>query len=307
MLSSSTVSIASRLILAVLCAAVATAAAAQESATLSKIRESGIITLGHRDSQFPFSYLDDAQRPIGYTMDICDRIVDAVQARLGLRDLERRYVQVTSATRIPMVSNGTVDLECGVTTNTVERERQVAFTMTTFVAESRLLSKKSAPVWRLEDLRGKVVTSTVGTTSLAHLQDLYARHGVDMTILASRDDPEAFRLVATDRAAAYAMDDALLRGTIARSAQPDEYVVSNERLSVEPYAIMLAKGDPEFKRLADQVIIGLFKSGEILRLYRRWFQSPTPPRGINLAFPIFPAMLRLVAHPTDSPDPANYP
>jgi glutamate/aspartate transport system substrate-binding protein len=307
MLSSGTVPSASRLILALLCACAAAAAAAQESATLRKIRESGVITLGYRDSQFPFSYLDDAQRPIGYTMDICDRIVDAVQERLGLRDLERRYVQVTSATRIPMVSNGTVDLECGVTTNTAERERQVAFTITTFVAESRLVSKKSAPVWRLEDLRGKVVTSTVGTTSLAHLQELYDKHGLDMTILASKDDPEAFRLVATDRAAAYAMDDALLHGTIARSAQPEDYVVSNERLAVEPYGIMLAKGDPEFKRLADQVIVGLFKSGEIMRLYRRWFQSPTPPRGINLAFPIFPSMLRLIAQPTDSPDPASYP
>ena len=307
MLSSGTVPSASRLILALLCACAAAAAAAQESATLSKIRESGVITLGYRDSQFPFSYLDDAQRPIGYTMDICDRIVDAVQERLGLRDLERRYVQVTSATRIPMVSNGTVDLECGVTTNTAERERQVAFTITTFVAESRLVSKKSAPVLRLEDLRGKVVTSTVGTTSLAHLQELYDKHGLDMTILASRDDPEAFRLVATDRAAAYAMDDALLHGTIARSAEPEDYVVSSERLAVEPYGIMLAKGDPEFKRLADQVIVGLFRSGEIMRLYRRWFQSPTPPRGINLAFPIFPSMLRLIAQPTDSPDPASYP
>jgi glutamate/aspartate transport system substrate-binding protein len=183
----------------------------------------------------------------------------------------------------------------------------VAFTITTFVAESRLLSKKSSPVLRLEDLRGKVVTSTVGTTSLAHLQELYDRRGLDMTILASKDDPEAFRLVATDRAAAYAMDDALLHGTIARSAQPEDYVVSSERLAVEPYGIMLAKGDPEFKRLADHVIVGLFKSGEIMRLYRRWFQSPTPPRGINLAFPIFPSMLRLIAQPTDSPDPASYP
>ena len=307
MLSSGTVPSASRLVIAFLCACAAAAAQAQESATLSKIRESGVITLGYRDSQFPFSYLDDAQRPIGYTMDICDRIVDAVQERLGLRDLERRYVQVTSATRIPMVSNGTVDLECGVTTNTAERERQVAFTITTFVAESRLVSKKSSPVWRLEDLRGKVVTSTVGTTSLAHLQELYDKHGLEMTILASKDDPEAFRLVATDRAAAYAMDDALLHGTIARSAQPEDYVVSNERLAVEPYGIMLAKGDPAFKRLADQVIVRLFKSGEIMRLYRRWFQSPTPPRGINLAFPIFPSMLRLIAQPTDSPDPASYP
>ena len=285
MLSSRIVPIAARLILALACAAVATAAAAQESATLSKIRESGIITLGHRDSQFPFSYLDDAQRPIGYTMDICDRIVDAVQARLGLRDLERRYVQVTSATRIPMVSNGSVDLECGVTTNTAERERQVAFTVTTFVAESRLLSKKSSPVWRLDDLRGKVVTSTVGTTSLAHLQELYATHGLDMTILASRDDPEAFRLVATDRAAAYAMDDALLRGTIARSAQPDDYVVSNERLAVEPYAIMLAKDDPAFLALVRASFERQAADGRLRALYQRWFTDPLPTGG-NMALPM---------------------
>jgi glutamate/aspartate transport system substrate-binding protein len=290
-----------------LCAASASCAFAQDSPTLSKIRESGVITLGVRDERFPFSYLDDAQRPIGYTIDICNRIVDAVQEHLGLRDLERRYVQVDSATRIPMVANGTVDLECGVTTNTVERERDVAFTVTTFVAESRLLSRKAAPVLRLDDLRGKVVTSSVGTTSLAHLQDLYALHGVDMTILAAKDDPEAFHLVATDRAAAYAMDDALLRGTIARSPRPQDYVISDERLAVEPYGIMLSRDDPELKRLADQVIVRLFKSGEILQLYRRWFQSPTPPRGINLAFPIFPSMLRLIAHPTDSPDPASYP
>jgi glutamate/aspartate transport system substrate-binding protein len=301
------VTTAYQLLLALLLAAMSTLACAQGSPTLSKIRESGVITLGYRESSFPFSYLDEAQRPIGYTMDICDRIVDAVQARLGLRDLERRYVQVSSATRMPLVSNGTVDLECGVTTNTAERQRDVAFTVTTFVAESRLLSKKTAPVLRLQDLRGKVVTSTVGTTSLTHLQDLYATHGLDMTILASKDDPDAFHLVETDRAVAYAMDDALLRGTIANSPQPDDYVVSTERLSVEPYGIMLAKGDPEFKRLADHVIIGLFRSGAISHLYRRWFQSPVPPKGVNLAFPIFPSMQRLVARPTDSPDPASYP
>ena len=298
---------ATRLLFAILCAAAASAATAQQSPTLEKIRASGVITLGVRDSQFPFSYLDGAQQPIGYTMDICHRIVDAVRVRLGMADLEQRYVQVTSATRIPMVANGTVDLECGVTTHTAQREREVGFTVTTFVAESRLVSKKSAPVLRLEDLRGKVVTSTVGTTSLAHLQDLYAAHGVDMTILASKDDPEAFHLVATDRVAAYAMDDALLRGTIARSAQPEDYVLSTERLAVEPYGIMLNRNDPEFKQLADHVIIGLFNSGEILQIYRRWFQSPAPPNGVNLAFPIFPAMLRLIAHPTDSPDPASYP
>ena len=299
--------LAARLSIALLLAAACCAAGAAESATLRKIRESGVITLGYREAEFPFSYLDQAQRPVGYTMDICDRIVNAVKLRLNMPDLERRYVQVESPTRIPLVSNGTVDLECGVTTNTVEREREVAFTITTFVAESRLVSKKSAPVMRLEDMRGKVVTSTVGTTSLTHLQELYSTKGLDMTILAAQDDPEAFRLVVTDRAAAYAMDDALLRGTVASQPDPGDYVISSERLSVEPYGIMLTKGDPEFKRLADQVITGLFSSGDIFKLYRKWFQSPIPPKGVNLAFPIFPSMQRLVSHPTDSPDPASYP
>ena len=299
--------LAARLSIALLLAAACCAAGAAESATLRKIRESGVITLGYREAEFPFSYLDQAQRPVGYTMDICDRIVNAVKQRLNMPDLERRYVQVESPTRIPLVSNGTVDLECGVTTNTVEREREVAFTITTFVAESRLVSKKSSPVMRLEDMRGKVVTSTVGTTSLTHLQELYSTKGLDMTILAAQDDPEAFRLVVTDRAAAYAMDDALLRGTVASQPDPGDYVISSERLSVEPYGIMLTKGDPEFKRLADQVITGLFSSGDIFKLYRKWFQSPIPPKGVNLAFPIFPSMQRLVAHPTDSPDPASYP
>ena len=299
--------LAARLSIALLLAAACCAAGGAESATLRKIRESGVITLGYREAEFPFSYLDQGQRPVGYTMDICDRIVNAVKQRLNMPDLERRYVQVESPTRIPLVSNGTVDLECGVTTNTVEREREVAFTITTFVAESRLVSKKSSPVMRLEDMRGKVVTSTVGTTSLTHLQELYSTKGLDMTILAAQDDPEAFRLVVTDRAAAYAMDDALLRGTVASQPDPGDYVISSERLSVEPYGIMLTKGDPEFKRLADQVIIGLFSSGDIFKLYRKWFQSPIPPKGVNLAFPIFPSMQRLVAHPTDSPDPASYP
>lgn len=307
MLSSSAVALVLRLLLPAGFALASLAAHADDSATLRKIRESGVVTIGYRESELPFSYLDASQHPIGYTMDICDRVVDAVEQRLGLRDLERRYVAVTSATRIPMVANGTVDMECGVTTNTVERERDVAFTVTTFVAESRLLSKRSAPVMRLEDMRGKVVTSTVGTTSLTHLQDLYASHGLDMTILPAKDDPDAFRFVVTDRAAAYAMDDALLRGTIARSEAPQDYVVSSARLSVEPYGIMIPKGDPQFKRLADDVITGLFRSGEIWALYKRWFQSPIPPKGITLGLPPFPAMQRLVAHPTDSPDPAAYP
>jgi len=296
-----------KILLGLLCMAVVSgAAAAPDSPTLRKIREAGVITIGHRESSVPFSYLDTSQRPIGYSMAICDRIVEAVKARLGLRDLERRYVAVTSATRVPMVANGTVDLECGVTTNNVERQRLVAFTVTTFVAASRLVSRRSEPVLRLDDLRGKVVTSTVGTTSLRHLQELYASKRLDMRIVAAKDDPEAFRLVETGRATAYAMDDVLLRGTVALSRQPADYVISEEALSVEPYGIMLSKADPEFKRLADQAIVALFKSGEIHKIYRQWFQSPIPPNGINLQLAMHPAMQRVIEKPTDSADPAVY-
>jgi glutamate/aspartate transport system substrate-binding protein len=279
---------------------------AEDSPTLRKIRESGVVTLGYREQSVPFSYLDESQRPIGYSMAICDRIVEAIKARLGVRDLERRLVPVTSATRVPMVANGTVDLECGVTTNNVERQKQVAFTLTTFVAESRLLSKRRAPVMRLEDLRGKNVTSTVGTTSLRHLQELVDARGIPMNIVAARDDPDAFRLVEADRAAAYAMDDVLLRGTIATSRSPADYVISDEALAVEPYGIMLGKGDPVFKKLADDAIARLFASGDIQALYRRWFLAPIPPSQVVIGLPMSEAMKRVVARPTDSPDPAAY-
>ncbi|WP_425500860.1 amino acid ABC transporter substrate-binding protein [Pseudaquabacterium terrae] len=283
----------------------AAADAPADSFTLRKIREVGVISIGYREASVPFSYLDEQQRPVGYSMAICDHVVQAVKARLGLRELESRYVPVSSATRIPLVSNGSVDLECGVTTNNIERQRKVAFSVTTFVAASKLLSKKTQPVARIDDLRGKAVTSTVGTTSLRYLQELADERGIAMRIIAAKDDAEAFRLVETGRAAAYAMDDVLLRGTIAAARKPDDYMVSDEALSVEPYGIMLNRDDPEFKRLVDDTIVGLFKSGEIHRLYRRWFQSQIPG-GINLALPMHPAMRRVVDKPTDSGDPAHY-
>lgn len=278
---------------------------ATESPTLRKIREAGVVSLGYRDSSVPFSYLDGRQRPVGYSMDICERIVEAVRQRLGLRDLERRLVPVNSATRIAMVANGSIDLECGVTTNTMERQRHVAFSVTTFVAASRFASRRDQPVPTLQALRGRTVTSTVGTTSLRHLQDLYTR-GVPMTIVAARDDPDAFRLLESGRVAAYAMDDVLLHGTIAESGHPQDFMVSVDALSVEPYGIVVPKDDPEFKRLVDGAIVGLFRSGEILRLYRQWFQSPIPPHGVNLSMPMSAAMRRVIERPTDSADPAAY-
>lgn len=289
-----------------LCAAPFGAAAAEESIALRKIREAGVISIGHRDTSMPFSYLDERQRPIGYSMSICDRIVEAVRLRLGLHQLERRFVPVTSATRIPLVANGTIDLECGVTTNNLERQKQVAFSVTTFVAASRLLSKKATPIVRVDDLRGKAVVSTVGTTSLRHVQDLNTQRGLDVTVLAGKDDAESFSMVEKDRAAAYAMDDVLLRGSIATSRRPEDFVISDEALSVEPYGVMLRKGDETFKRLVDETIVALFKSGEIHRIYGQWFESPIPPKGIVLGLPMHPALRRAIERPTDSGDPAVY-
>ncbi len=276
------------------------------SLSLRKIREAGVIAIGYREAAVPFSYLDAHQQPIGYSMDICRHIVAAVKRHLKLRDLEIKFVPVTTATRIPLVANETVDLECGVTTNNVERQQQVAFTVTTFVAASRLLSKRASGIASLADLRGKTVVSTVGTTSIRYLKDLNARHGLDVKILAAKDDLEAFRMVENDRVAAYAMDDVLLHASIANAKRPEEFAVSADTLSVEPYGMMLARGDTELKKIADDAIVALFRSGEIHRLYRRWFQTPLPPKGINLNMPMSPALAKAIAQPSDSGDPASY-
>ncbi|HSW05317.1 MAG TPA: amino acid ABC transporter substrate-binding protein, partial [Aquabacterium sp.] len=188
-------------------------AQAQESPTLRKIRETGVVSLGYRVAAVPFSYLDARRRPIGYSIDICERVVDAIRQKLALPGLEARLVMVSSATRLPMVANGTVDLECGVTTNTAERQKSVAFSITTFVAASRLLSRSADNIRSVADLRGRAVTTTVSTTSMQYLTAANQARSLEMKILAGADDADAFQMVRTGRAAAFAMDDVLLRGT----------------------------------------------------------------------------------------------
>jgi glutamate/aspartate transport system substrate-binding protein len=285
-------------------AAVAAAAAAPvdlaHSPTLRKIRDAGVITVGYRAASMPFSYLDGQRRPVGYTLDLCLRIVDVVRQRLAQPDLELRMM------RLPLVANGTVDLECGVTTHTAERARSVAFSITTFVAASRLLSRKAAPVNNLDDLRGKTVASSLATTSMQHLHAQNQARGLDMTIVGALDDADSFRLVGTGRAAAYAMDDVLLSALMASAGDGADYRISDEALTTEPYAIGLKRGDAVFKRLVDEVLAGLYRSGEIHTLYKRWFQSPLPPRGLNLNLPMSAALRRAIEAPTDSSDPAHY-
>lgn len=286
--------------------AAAAPAVSADSPTLRKIRDAGVITLGYRAASAPFSYLDGRRHPIGYSMDICHRVVDAVRQRLALPSLEVRTMVVGSATRMPLVSNGTVDLECGVTTNTPERGKSVAFSVTTFVAASRLLSKASAPVHSLEDLRGKTVVSTLATTSMQYLADANLARRLEMKILAGQDDVESFRMVGTGRAAAYAMDDVLLRSLLATAPNPADYLIADEALTAEPYAIAMKPGDPAFKQLVDGVITGLYRSGEIEALYRKWFLSPIPPKGVNLQLPMSDALKRVVRNPTDASDPRLY-
>jgi len=283
-------------------------AQAQSSAspTLDKIRDAGVITVGYRASSPPFSYIDPQRQPIGYSIDICRQVVQAVRERLAMPQLDVRMVAVASATRLPLVANGTVDLECGVTTHTADRSKSVAFSVTTFVAASRLMTRKDAPIRNVDDLRGKPVATTVATTSIQYLHAVNQARRLDMTILAAMDDVEAFRLMATGRAVAFAMDDVLLRSLQAAQPNADDFRISEEALTVEPYAITLRRDDAVFKRLVDSVIIELFRSGEIRALYRKWFESPIPPRGLNLQMPMTEALQRVFQNPTDASDPRLY-
>jgi glutamate/aspartate transport system substrate-binding protein len=286
---------------------VAGPAFAQElTGTLKKIKETGTITLGHRESSLPFSYYDDKQQVVGYAMDLCTRIVDGVKNELKLPKLETKLNPVTSATRIPLMANGTVDLECGSTTNNLERQKQVAFTITHFVTANRFVSKKSAALKTVDDLKGKTVVSTSGTTNIKQITEIGAQKGLNLNILAAKDHAEAFLMVETGRAAAFVMDDILLFSLVAGSKAPQDYVISTDALSVEPYGIMLRREDAPFKKVVDETMIATYRGGAINAIYDKWFLKPIPPRGLNLNVPMSDSFKKVVASPTDSGDPAVY-
>ena len=276
------------------------------SGALKKIKETGAITLGHRESSVPFSYYDDKQQVVGYAMELCHRIVDAVKSELKLAKLEVNLNPVTSATRIPLIANGTVDLECGSTTNNVEREKQVSFTITHFVTANRFVSKKAGNLKTVEDLRGKTIVSTSGTTNIKQITEINGQKGLNLNILAAKDHAEAFLMVETGRAAAFVMDDILLYSLVAGSKAPGDYVISADALSVEPYGIMLPRDDAPFKKVVDEEMISTYRSGAINAIYDKWFLKPIPPKGINLNVPMSASFKKVIASPTDSGDPAVY-
>ncbi|MDR1368145.1 MAG: amino acid ABC transporter substrate-binding protein [Candidatus Accumulibacter sp.] len=282
------------------------AAAQAQQGTLDRIRAGGGITLGHRDASIPLSYLDDRQKPIGYAMDLCLKIVDAVKEELKMPDLRVNYQPITPATRIPLLANGTIDLECGSTTNTADRQKQITFTITHFVTANRFVSKKAGGLKTFDDLKGKTIVSTSGTTNVKQANELNTARKLGINILNAKDHAEAFLMVDTGRAVAFVMDDILLAGFVANHADPRLFTISSEALSVEPYGIMLRKGDPAFKKVVDEAMTKLFKSGGLTAIYEKWFMKPIPPRGIVMNIPMSDAMKRVMDNPTDSPDPGVY-
>lgn len=284
------------------CGLAAMSATAQDAGgTLRKIKDAGAITLGIRESSPPLSYLDERQQPIGYHIDLCRQVVEAVRKRLSLPQLKVQHQPVTSQNRIPLLINGTIDLECGSTTNNEARQKQVAFAPTTFVTNVRMAVKKNSHIASLTQLAGKAVATTTGTTSVQLLRAHEKARGVDFRELYGKDHADSFLLLETDRAVAFVMDDNLLAGLIASSKSPADYAVVGEVLSVEPIAIMLRRDDPEFKKLVDDTIRGLMASGEVERLYQRWFMSPIPPRQTSLNFPMSELLRELLKKPSDAP------
>ncbi|HSX87560.1 MAG TPA: glutamate/aspartate ABC transporter substrate-binding protein [Pseudomonas sp.] len=268
--------------------------------TLKKIKESGSITLGHRDASIPFSYFgNDPSQPIGYSHDLQLKVVEAIKQKLEMPELKVRYNLVTSQTRIPLVQNGTVDLECGSTTNNIERQRQVDFSVGIFEVGTRLLAKKSTGVSDFADLKGKNVVTTAGTTSERLLKIMNAEQKMGMNIISAKDHGESFLMLESGRALAFMMDDALLYGEMAKAKKPDDWAVVGTPQSFEIYGCMMRKGDPAFKQVVDSAISATFNSGEITAIYDKWFMQPIAPKNLNLNFPMSDELKKLIAAPTD--------
>ncbi|MBU4610617.1 glutamate/aspartate ABC transporter substrate-binding protein [Achromobacter sp. GG226] len=274
--------------------------AAELTGTLKKIKDSGTITLGHRDSSIPFSYLgDNSRQPIGYSHDLQLKVVEAVKQELGMDKLNVRYNMVTSQTRIPLVQNGTVDIECGSTTNNLERQKQVDFSVGIFEVGTRLLTRKSSGINDFADLKGKNVVTTAGTTSERLIKAMNAEKQLGMNVISAKDHGESFLMLESNRAVAFMMDDALLAGEMAKAKKPDDWHVVGTPQSFEIYGCMVRKDDPAFKAVVDKAISATFASGEINQIYAKWFQQPVPPNGLNLNFPMSDELKKLIANPTD--------
>ncbi|MDT3670518.1 MAG: transporter substrate-binding domain-containing protein [Aromatoleum sp.] len=280
-------------------AGLAAPAHAQLTGTLQKIKDSGAITVGHRESSVPFSYLDAQQKPIGYAMDLCAKVVDAVKSELKMPNLKVNYQAVTSQNRIPLMQNGTIDLECGSTTNSVARQQQVGFSVAYFITSVRMGVRKDSGIKDIGDLDGRPVVTTTGTTSDQLIKQNEKGKTIDVKNIYGKDHADSFLMVESGRAAAFVMDDILLAGLIASSKNPSAFAIVGPSLRDEPYAVMVRKDDAPFKAIVDKTLVGLMKSGEAEKLYNKWFTQPIPPRNVNLNFPMSPALKAAFENPTD--------
>ena len=282
------------------CALLSAPAFAEElTGTLKKIKDTGSITLGHRESSIPFSYYDDKQNVVGYSQELMLKVVEAVKQELQLKSMTIKMLPVTSQNRITLVQNGTVDIECGSTTNNTERQKQVAFSNTIFIIGTRLLTKKDSGIKDFPDLAGKNVVTTAGTTSERLIRKMNEDKKLGMNIISAKDHGESFLTLETGRAVAFMMDDALLYGEIAKAKKPAEWAVVGTPQSFEAYGCMMRKDDPQFKKLVDTALAKVMTSPEIEKIYTKWFMSPIPPKGLNLDFPLSADNAKAFKSPND--------
>jgi len=293
-----------RLLAITACLLFSTSALAQDlTGTLKKIKDTNTISLGHRESSIPFSYYNDQQQVIGYSQELMMKVVAAVKKDLKLPKLQVTMTPVTSQNRISLVQNGTVDIACGSATNNLERQKQVAFSDTIFVIGTRLLTKKDSGIKDFADLAGKNVVTTAGTTSERLLRKLNEDKKMGMNIISAKDHGEAFLTLETGRAVAFMMDDALLAGQRANAKHPKDWIIVGKPMSNEAYGCMMRKDDPEFKALVDKTFAKVMKSGEAAKIYKKWFMSPVPPKGMNLDFPMSDDMKAAFKNPNDQAFP----
>jgi glutamate/aspartate transport system substrate-binding protein len=267
--------------------------------TLKKIKDAGSISLGHRESSIPFSYYDDKNQVVGYSHEMLLLVVDAVKKKLNMPNLKQNLIPITSQNRIPLIQNGTIDIEAGSTTNNLERQQQANFSDSIFVIGTRLLVKKDSGIKDFPDLKGKNVVVTAGTTSERLIREMNEKNNMGMNIISAKDHGESFLTLQSGRAVAFMLDDALLAGERAKARKPDDFIIVGTPQSKEAYGMMMRKGDDQFKKLVDEAIAKAETSGVAEKLYQKWFQSPIPPKGLNLDLPLSEDMKALFKSPND--------
>jgi glutamate/aspartate transport system substrate-binding protein len=275
--------------------------AASFAGTLKKVQADHVITVGYRDASIPFSYYNDDQKPIGYSIDIANLIINRIKTELNLPNLQVRMIPITSQNRISLLQNGTIDFECTSTTNNEERQKQVAFSDSFFEISTRLLVNKASGIKDFGDLKGKTVVVGAGTTSEKILRNMNVEKAMGMNIISAKDHSESFLMLSTGRAKAMMMDDALLAGERAKTKNPRDYEIVGTPQSFEAYGCMLRKDDPQMKAIMDAAIADAEKSGAAAKFYQRWFMNPIPPKNVNLELPLSERMQKLFANPNDKP------